>query len=176
MTDSKDLVPDPPPSILSASGVAKSYGPVVALRSVDIVVRPGEIHALLGANGAGTFVKVIAGVIRRDAGTAAIDDQPIDFHMPSDASRAGIATVYQDPALIPDLSLDQNLVISGLKRADVEPWLERLELGGFDFGLLVRDVPLATLRLAPLPTILDSWYSTRSPLPSRRNKRTSSST
>jgi ribose transport system ATP-binding protein len=156
MTDSKDLVPDPPPSILSASGVAKSYGPVVALRSVDLVVQPGEIHALLGANGAGksTFVKVIAGVIRRDAGTAAIDDQPIDFHMPSDASRAGIATVYQDPALIPDLSLDQNLVISGLKRADVEPWLERLELGGFDFGLLVRDVPLATLRLIDLARAL----------------------
>ena len=156
MTDPKDLVPDAQPTILSATGIAKSYGPVVALRSVDLEVEAGEIHALLGANGAGksTFVKVLSGVIGRDAGMAAIDGEPIDFQMPSDASRAGIATVYQDPALIPDLSLDQNLVISGLKRVDVEPWLERLELGGFDFGLLARDVPLATLRLIDLARAL----------------------
>ena len=156
MTDPRNHVPDAQPTILSAMGIAKSYGPVVALRSVDLVVAPGEIHALLGANGAGksTFVKVLSGVIRRDAGVAHLDGLPIDFQMPSDASRAGIATVYQDPALIPDLSLDQNLVISGLKRADVDPWLERLDLGGFDFGLLVRDVPLATLRLIDLARAL----------------------
>ncbi|MGI9642791.1 MAG: sugar ABC transporter ATP-binding protein, partial [Acidimicrobiia bacterium] len=142
--------------VLETEGIAKSYGPVVALRSVDIVVESGEIHALLGANGAGksTFVKVMSGVIGRDAGTALIDDEPITFSVPSDAAKAGIATVYQDPALIPDLSLDQNLTISGLKRADVEPWLDRLQLSGFDFGLLVRDVPLATLRLIDLARAL----------------------
>ncbi|MGI9528585.1 MAG: sugar ABC transporter ATP-binding protein [Acidimicrobiia bacterium] len=147
---------DPQRSVLATEGIAKSYGPVVALRSVDIVVEPGEIHALLGANGAGksTFVKVLSGVIRRDAGSASIDGDPITFTGPRDAAAAGVATVYQDPALIPDLSLDQNLTISGLKREDVEPWLERLELGNFDFGLLVRDVPLATLRLIDLARAL----------------------
>lgn len=147
---------DPQRPVLATEGIAKSYGPVVALRSVDIVVEPGEIHALLGANGAGksTFVKVMSGVIRRDAGSASIDGEPISFTVPSDAAAAGVATVYQDPALIPDLSLDQNLTISGLKRGDVEPWLERLQLGGFDFGLLVRDVPLAALRLIDLARAL----------------------
>ena len=142
--------------ILTAEGIAKSYGPVVALRSVDLSVEPGEIHALLGANGAGksTLVKVLSGVVRQDAGSASIDGQPLAYKMPSDAVRAGIATVYQDPALIPDLSLDQNLTISGLRRGDIEPWLERLELAGFDFGRLVRDVPLATLRLIDLARAL----------------------
>ena len=142
--------------ILTAEGIAKSYGPVVALRSVDLSVEPGEIHALLGANGAGksTLVKVLSGVVRPDAGSASIDGQPLDYKTPSDAVRAGIATVYQDPALIPDLSLDQNLTISGLRRGDIEPWLERLELAGFDFGRLVRDVPLATLRLIDLARAL----------------------
>ncbi len=147
---------DPQPTVLTTEGIAKSYGPVVALRSVDLAVAPGEIHALLGANGAGksTLVKILSGVISRDAGTTTIDESPVDFSVPSDAAAAGIATVYQDPALIPDLSLDQNLIISGLKRADVEPWMERLELPGFDFGLLVRDVPLATLRLIDLARAL----------------------
>jgi ribose transport system ATP-binding protein len=141
---------------LTAEGIAKSYGPVVALRSVDLSVKPGEIHALLGANGAGksTFVKILSGVIRQDAGSASIDGQPLNFKVPSDAVSAGIATVYQDPALIPDLSLDQNLTISNLRRGDVEPWLERLDLAGLDFGLLVRDVPLATLRLIDLARAL----------------------
>jgi ribose transport system ATP-binding protein len=149
-------VPDQQSPVLATEGIAKSYGPVVALRSVDVVVEPGEIHALLGANGAGksTFVKILSGVIQRDAGSTWMDGTSIAFSMPSDAARNGVATVYQDPALIPDLSLDQNLTISGLKRDDVEPWLEQLELGGFDFGLLVRDVPLATLRLIDLARAL----------------------
>ena len=68
---------DPQPTILATEGIAKSYGPVVALRSVDLAVAPGEIHALLGANGAGksTFVKILSGVIGRDAGTTAIDPE-----------------------------------------------------------------------------------------------------
>ena len=147
---------DPQIATLTTEGIAKSYGPVVALRSVDLTVAPGEIHALLGANGAGksTLVKILSGVISRDAGTTSIGGSTVTFSVPSDAADAGIATVYQDPALIPDLSLDQNLIISGLKRSDVEPWMERLELPGFDFGLLVRDVPLATLRLIDLARAL----------------------
>lgn len=145
-----------PHSVLIAKGIAKSYGPVVALRSVDLTVEPGEIHALLGANGAGksTFVKVLAGVIREDAGTNHINGKAVSFKVPNEAAAAGIATVFQDPALIPDLSLDQNLTISGLQRSDVQPWLERLKLGDYDFGLLARDVPLATRRLIDLARAL----------------------
>ena len=149
-------MPDQERSVLSAEVIAKSYGPVVALRSVDLAVQPGEIHALLGANGAGksTFVKILAGVIHQDAGANYINDDPVSFKVPTDAAEAGIATVFQDPALIPDLSLDQNLTISGLNRGDVEPWLARLELADYDFGLLARDVPLATRRLIDLARAL----------------------
>jgi len=146
----------PEQSVLSAEGIAKSYGPVVALRSVDLTVRPGEIHALLGANGAGksTFVKILAGVIHQDAGTNHMNGDLVSFTLPNDAADAGIATVFQDPALIPDLSLDQNLTISGLERSDVDPWLARLKLSDYDFGLLARDVPLATRRLIDLARAL----------------------
>lgn len=147
----------PQQTILTTEQIAKSYGPVVALRSVDLVVEPGEIHALLGANGAGksTLVKILSGVIGADSGSILVDGgRTISFKIPTDASRAGIATVYQDPALIPDLTIDQNLTISGLRRRDVETWLERLELSNLDFGLLVRDVPLAALRLIDLARAL----------------------
>jgi ribose transport system ATP-binding protein len=149
-------VPDPEQPVVSTEAIAKSYGPVVALRSVDLAVEPGEIHALLGANGAGksTFVKILAGVIHPDAGTVDVNGNPASFTVPNDSTLAGIATVFQDPALIPDLSLDQNLTISGLHRTDIEPWLERMQLADFDFGLLVRDVPLATLRLIDLARAL----------------------
>jgi ribose transport system ATP-binding protein len=143
-------------SILSAEGIAKNYGPVVALRSVDLDVAPGEIHALLGANGAGksTLVKILAGVFRQDAGTVEIAATAVDFRDPGDATDSGISTVFQDPALIPDLSLFQNLTISGLKYADVQPWLQRMQLDDLDFGLLVKDIPLATLRLVDLARAL----------------------
>ncbi len=149
-------MPNRRPPLLSTEAIAKSYGPVVALRSVDLVVEPGEIHALLGANGAGksTYVKILAGVIQPDAGAVDINGEPATFTLPNDATAAGIATVFQDPALIPDLSLDQNLTISGLHRTDIEPWLERMQLADFDFGLLARDVPLATRRLIDLARAL----------------------
>ena len=142
--------------ILSAEGIAKSYGPVVALRSVDLDVADGEVHALLGANGAGksTLVKILAGVIKQDAGSVVINSVAVDFKSPGDATEAGIATVFQDPALIPDLSLFQNLKISGLKYSSILPWLERLQLADLDFGLLARDIPLATLRLVDLARAL----------------------
>jgi ribose transport system ATP-binding protein len=142
--------------IVSAERIAKSYGSVVALRSVDLEVADGEIHALLGANGAGksTLVKILAGVFRQDTGTVSIDGVTVDFKNPGNATQAGIATVFQDPALIPDLSLHQNLTISGLRYSDVLPWLKRLQLTNLDFSLLVRDIPLATLRLVDLARAL----------------------
>lgn len=143
-------------SLLSVQGIAKRYGPVVALRSADLTVQPGEIHALLGANGAGksTLVKILSGVFPADAGFVAVNGRTALLRKPADSMAAGIATVFQDPALIPDLTFNQNLRISGLDRDDVMPWLERMDLAHIDFDLLVGDVPLAFLRLLDLARAL----------------------
>ena len=144
------------PDLLAAREISKQYGPVVALRSVDMTVRPGEIHALLGANGAGksTMVKILSAVISADSGSVSVHGEATHLRKPSDAMQAGIATVFQDPALIPDLTLAQNLRISHLSEDDVMPWLDRMNLGGIDFGLQVQDVPLAVLRLLDLARAL----------------------
>ncbi len=142
--------------ILETAAVAKRFGSVVALRSVDFTVRPGQIHGLLGANGAGksTLVKILSAVIRADSGTISVNSGQATLRKPADSLSAGIATVFQDPALIPDLSLKQNLSISRLGIGDVLPWLERMNLGHIDFDLQVSDVPLAVLRLLDLARAL----------------------
>jgi ribose transport system ATP-binding protein len=148
-------VTDAPP-LLSTQAVAKSFGPVVALRNVDLVVRPGEIHALLGANGAGksTLVKILSGVHRADSGDLAVHGEAVRLRRPVDAMRAGLATVFQDPALIPDLTVQENLRLTGVDRSTVAGWLDRMELGGLDFGALVGDLPLPLLRLLDLARAL----------------------
>ena len=93
------------------TNVAKRYGPVVALKSAELVVEPGEIHALLGANGAGksTLVKILTGVIRHDSGTIAVNGEPVRIASPEGARKVGFAPVFQDPAMLPDLTVAQNL-------------------------------------------------------------------
>jgi ribose transport system ATP-binding protein len=129
---------------------------VIALRSADLAVEPAEIHALLGANGAGksTVVKILSAVIAADSGSISVNGEPTHLRRPVDSMKAGIATVFQDPALIPDLTLEQNLRISKLRKDDIRPWLERMNLDDIDFELQVRDVPLAVLRLLDLARAL----------------------
>lgn len=138
--------------LLEVRDVAKSYGPVVALRSVDLTVGAGEIHALLGANGAGksTLVKILSGVIEQDRGGIEVQGRPVRIARPSDARANGLATVFQEPALIPDLTVTENLRLSGTSPDDTGEWLARMGLGSVDFGELVRDLPLPTLRMLDL--------------------------
>ena len=91
--------------------VAKSFGSVVALRSGSITVEPGSIHALVGENGAGksTLVKIVAGVHRRDAGEFRFQGEPVDFGSTAESKAAGIAVIYQEPTLFPDLSVAENI-------------------------------------------------------------------
>ncbi len=137
-----------PNVLLATQGVAKSYGPVIALRSVDMTVRSGEIHALLGANG--TLVKILAGVQPADAGVVTVDGRAVRFQTPADAIAAGIATVFQDPALIPDLTVAQNLRLSRIDMARFREWLAWFDLDRLDLGALVRELPLETLRIVDL--------------------------
>lgn len=138
--------------LLATQGIAKAYGPVVALRSVDMTVHSGEIHALLGANGAGksTLVKILAGVQPADAGEVFVDGRSVRFRTPADAINAGIATVFQDPALIPDLTVAQNLRLSRVDERELRTWLDRFGLGNLDMDALVRELPLETLRIVDL--------------------------
>lgn len=138
--------------LLVTTGTAKAYGSVVALKSVDFAVQRGEIHALLGANGAGksTLVKILAGVQGADSGIVQVDGRSVRFRTPADAIKAGIATVFQDPALIPDLTVEQNLRLSGIDQATFQRWLHRFDLGQLDLTAQVRELPLEALRMVDL--------------------------
>lgn len=139
-------------SLLQTTNIAKSYGPVRALKSVDFSVAPGEIHALLGANGAGksTLVKILAGVQSADSGEVSIGGNTVQLRAPVDSITAGVATVFQDPALIPDLTVNENLLLSNIDRAEFRQWLEWFGLDGLDLSALIRELPLDTLRMVDL--------------------------
>ncbi|HSO69435.1 MAG TPA: sugar ABC transporter ATP-binding protein [Arachnia sp.] len=89
----------------------KSFGAVVALRSGSLSLEKGSIHALIGENGAGksTLVKIVAGLYRRDAGELRLEGEPVDFHSTAQSKAAGIAVIYQEPTLFPDLSVTENI-------------------------------------------------------------------
>jgi rhamnose transport system ATP-binding protein len=106
-------MPDPAAStvVLELKDVAKSFGAVAALRSGSITVERGSIHALVGENGAGksTLVKIVAGVHRRDAGVFRFLGEDVDFSSTAASKAAGIAVIYQEPTLFPDLSVAENI-------------------------------------------------------------------
>src|SRR5215218_10332084 len=116
--------------LLEATGVAKTYGAVVALRSASLGVRPGEVHALMGANGAGksTLVKILTGAIRPDGGRIAVRGRDRVAHSPAEARRGGLVSVYQEPALIPDLDLRDNLRLTHTPLEPFRHWLAELGL------------------------------------------------
>lgn len=99
--------------ILSAVGVRKAYGHVEALQGVDLDLFPGEVLALVGDNGAGksTLIRILSGVSLADSGEIRVDGSPITFDEPSDAAAAGIATVYQDLALVENRDVAQNVFL-----------------------------------------------------------------
>jgi ribose transport system ATP-binding protein len=144
------------PPLLETAAVAKAFGTVVALRAVDLSVRPGEVHALLGANGAGksTLVKILTGVLHPDAGSIAIHGEPAVLRRPSDAQARGLAPVFQDPAMAPDLTIAQNLRLTGIDVGAVRSQLAAMDLDGLDLDELAREVPLPFLRMLDLARAL----------------------
>lgn len=97
--------------ILDLQNISKSFPGVRALDDVSFNVYPGEIHALLGENGAGksTLIKIISGVHKPDTGLMHVNGQPVSFGNPRDAQAAGIATIYQELSLYPELSVAENI-------------------------------------------------------------------
>ena len=108
---SSDQQPTASHPALELQRVVKSFGPVVALRSGSLTLERGSIHALIGENGAGksTLVKIVAGLYRRDAGEFLLDGESVDFSSTAQSKAAGIAVIYQEPTLFPDLSVTENI-------------------------------------------------------------------
>jgi ribose transport system ATP-binding protein len=142
--------------LLEATGISKTYGAVIALKAASLAVRPGEVHALMGANGAGksTLVKILTGAVRPDGGSISVRGRQRVVHSPAEARRGGLVSVYQEPALIPDLDIRSNL---RLTETPVEPfrhWLAELGLEDLDLSSMARRVPLASLRIIDLARAL----------------------
>ena len=107
-----------PAPILTARGLVKRYGRVIALNHADFDLRPNEILAVIGDNGAGktTLIKVLTGAVTPDAGEIRLNAEPVHFRSPLDARAAGIETVYQHLALSPALSIVDNLFLGRERR------------------------------------------------------------
>jgi len=99
--------------VLELRHATKSFGAVRALVDGSVELRPGEVHALLGENGAGksTLVKILAGVHQPDDGTLTVGGQEVTLHGPAAARAAGIAVIYQEPTLFPDLTVAENMFV-----------------------------------------------------------------
>ena len=109
---------EPRPPVLAVEGLTKSFPGVKALQDVRIDVRAGEVHALLGENGAGksTLIKIVSGVYLPDAGTIRIDGGEVQFAGPQAAQAAGIATVFQELLLFPELTVAENIFLGHAPR------------------------------------------------------------
>jgi len=99
--------------LIEARSLTKYFGSVVALHDVSLLVRAGEVLCLLGDNGAGksTLIKILSGVHPPDSGEILVDGEPVVFGSPRDALQRGIATVYQDLAMIPLMSISRNFFL-----------------------------------------------------------------
>ena len=110
--------------ILEIRGVAKRFDATQALEDVSLSLHAGEIHALLGENGAGksTLIKIITGVHQPDSGQILLGGQPVTIRSAAEAQRLGVAAIYQEPLLFPDLNVAENIFISHQDRGAVVGW------------------------------------------------------
>jgi ABC-type sugar transport system ATPase subunit len=153
--------------VLEARGISKSFGGVHALAGVDLVVRAGTVHALLGENGAGksTLVKIIAGALRADEGTLRLDGKGVSFATTADAAAAGVGVVSQELNLFEDLDLLSNLfpqreplrgpfVDRGEMAVRARPVLKDLGLGDVPLRRRVAELSLAQRQLVEVAKAL----------------------
>jgi ribose transport system ATP-binding protein len=144
--------------ILDAEGVSKRFGAVVALRDASLHINRGEIVALMGANGAGksTFVKILTGVLKPDTGHVRIRGIDSNVASPAAARRSGLVPVYQEPSLIPDLDVADNLRLGDTPVDKFRHWVTELGITDLRLTDMIAHLPLATLRILDLARALAS--------------------
>ena len=148
-------------------GVSKRYGGVHALEDADLAIEAGRIHAVLGENGAGksTLIKIMAGVVAPDEGRMLLDGEPVAFASPSEAQAAGIACIFQELSLIPDLSVADNISISDpprrfglidrrVQRRVAEDALARAGADNIHPSALVKDLSLSRRQMVEIAKAL----------------------
>lgn len=153
--------------IVEYRGISKHYAGIRALEEIDFACRPGTIHAILGENGAGksTLIKIMAGVVKPDAGEMRLEDRPVSFASPDEATRSGIVCMFQELSLVPDLTVADNISISdpprrfGLidRRAQIrraEELLARVRCEDIDPHALVRELPLSRRQMVEIAKAL----------------------
>jgi ribose transport system ATP-binding protein len=147
---------EPQTAVLDAANVSKRFGAVLALKNASLRVHKGEIVALMGANGAGksTFVKIIAGVQRPDTGHVQVKGKELRITSPAQARNFGLITVYQEPSLVPDLSVADNLRIANTPVEPFRHWVNELGIADLHLEDAIRHLPLATLRILDLARAL----------------------
>jgi len=148
-------------------GVSKSYGGVRALDSADLTILAGRVHAILGENGAGksTLIKVLAGVVAPDSGRISIEGREVAFPSPAAAQAAGIAVIFQELSLIPELSVADNILINqppkrlglidrGRQREMAEAALARAGATDIHPRTPVKDLPLSRRQMVEIAKAL----------------------
>ncbi|MBA2521112.1 MAG: sugar ABC transporter ATP-binding protein, partial [Chloroflexia bacterium] len=110
--------------LIDVQNVAKYFGSVIALKDISMSVHAGEVMCLLGDNGAGksTLIKILSGVHRPDEGAYLVDGREVRFSSPREALSMGIATVYQDLAIIPLMSITRNFFLGSELTTGWGPW------------------------------------------------------
>jgi len=155
------------PLALRMTGISKAFGSTRALIEVDLDVRPGEVHALVGENGAGksTLVKVLSGALQADAGRMRLEGKAYAPRGPLDARAAGVAMIYQELSLAPDLSVEENVLL-GVEptafgfvrrhhmRRQVEEALRLLHHGDIRPGARVGDLSIGAQQLVEVARAL----------------------
>jgi ribose transport system ATP-binding protein len=153
--------------LLRLEGISKRYGGVRALAGARLECGRGRIHAVLGENGAGksTLIKVVAGVVKPDAGTVELEGKPIVLPTPAAASRAGIVSVFQELSLLPDLTVADNIGITDppkkwgmidqrAQRRLAEEALARVGAADIHPLARVRDLPLSRRQMVEIAKAL----------------------
>ncbi|GAA1354866.1 sugar ABC transporter ATP-binding protein [Streptomyces beijiangensis] len=155
-----------PDELLRIESIRKTFPGVVALDSVDFDLRRGEVHVLLGENGAGksTLIKMLSGAYRPDSGRILADGEEVRIHGAQDAERLGIATIYQEFNLVPDLTVAENIFLGRQPRrfgmidrkrmeSDAEKLLSRV---GLDISprTKVRELGIARLQMVEIAKAL----------------------